>query len=295
MNSPETATKARAKPATETMDTFICVHQRDVDYLLELALRSYQANFAIGGALTLVSNDLPYLRDFVDRLELDADITLTSDNDWLSKRELELPGWYRQQIIKLRSYLFCSTPNFCNLGADTLLLQPIHEDDLLDGDMPILYYTQHKLPNQHWLLEWRRVHHVARILRTKPTVSRRYVDFINDFFCFNRQALVDLNHYLERLYGPDYYYTLLRNIDARTEHHKFGEWTLYSVYMLDYRRQPVTLRNTRRGFLHQVHSLRNLNAYKFDTKVAHVVGKEFDVDYIKQQISRYGLALAEHL
>jgi hypothetical protein len=262
----------RVKVATDSIDTFICVHERDVDYLLKLVLRSYQVNFTLKGTLALVTNNPPYVRECLDRLGLDVDVTLMNDNEWLSKREMELPGWYRQQIIKLRSYLFCSTPNFCNLGADTLLLQPIAKEDLLDGDMPVLYYTRHWLPNPHFLLEWRRVHNVARILKTKPAVSRRYVDFINDLFCFNREALTDLNHYLERLHGPDCYYTLLHSLDSKRDQHRFGEWTLYSVYMLDYRKQKVTLRNTRGGFLHQIHSLRNLNAYKFDTKVAHFVG-----------------------
>ncbi|MGO8572637.1 hypothetical protein ACC870_37120, partial [Rhizobium ruizarguesonis] len=29
---------------------------------------------------------------------------VTGDNDWLSASELELPGWFRQQIIKLRAF-----------------------------------------------------------------------------------------------------------------------------------------------------------------------------------------------
>jgi hypothetical protein len=275
-----------------SIDTFICVHQRDVDYLLGLVLRSYEANFGPKGTLTLVTNDLPYLRDFVDRLAMDTHVVLTSDSDWLSKRELELPGWYRQQIIKLRAYQFCSTPNFCNLGADTLLLRPIDEHDLLVGGVPILYYSRHRIPDQHLLYEWRRVHQVARILQVKPTIARRYTDFINDFFCFNREWLIELNTYLEKQYGPEYYYTLLQNLNTKGDQNKFGEWTLYSVYLLDCLQAPVTLRNAHSGFLHQVHSHRTLSSYRFDTQVVHFVGKQFDVGYIEQQMRKFGLTLA---
>ena len=274
------------------IDSFICVHRRDVDYLLGLVLRSYQANFQPKGRMTLVTNDLPYLRDAVDRWRLDLDMVLTSDSDWLSSRELELPGWYRQQVIKLRAYQFCSTPNFCNLGADTLLLRPVDEADLLAGDVPVLYYSRHRIPDQHLLYEWQRVHHVARILKVKPTIARRYIDFINDFFCFNRDWLIELNRHLEKLYGSEYYYALLHNLNTKGDQNRFGEWTLYSVFLLDCLNAPVTLRNAHSGFLHQVHSQRTLSSYKFDTKVVHFVGKQFDVDYIEQQMHKYGLVLA---
>lgn len=273
------------------IDTFICVHRRDVDYLLELVLRSYQVNFLPKGTLTLITNDLPYLTEFIDRAALDIEVRLFNDNDWLSKQEMELPGWYRQQVIKLRAHQFCSTPNFCNLGADTLLLQHVDQNDLLAGDKPLLYFTHHRLPNIHLLYEYRRMQHVARILKVKPAAARKYIDFINDFFCFNREDLVNLNQYLEQLYGSDCYYTLLHNLDTQGDQVKFGEWTLYSVYLLDYLKRNVTARNTHSGFLYQVHSHRNFASYRFDTKTVHFVGKDFDVNDIRQRIKQSGLAL----
>ena len=52
---------------TNTFDTFICIHRRDVDYLLKTVLDSYRANFVAKGNLFLVTNDLPYLQDFIAR------------------------------------------------------------------------------------------------------------------------------------------------------------------------------------------------------------------------------------
>jgi hypothetical protein len=209
---------------------------------------------------------------------------------------MELPGWYKQQVIKLRAYQFCTSDNLCNLGADTILLQPLAYDDLVHEGLPVLYYTQHRLPDIHFLYERQRVQHVARILQVKPATAMRYVDFINDVFCFNRDLLIKLNKHLEAVYGQDYYHNLLCNLDnSDGDRKKFGEWTLYSVFVLDYLKQAVALRNTRNGFLHQVHSQRSLNNYKFDTKAVHFVGKDFDLDYIKRQIKESGSALAHAL
>jgi hypothetical protein len=182
------------------------------------------------------------------------------------------------------------------LGADTILLQPVTYADLVDKGMPILYYSQHRIPDLHVLYEWQRVHHVARILQVKPTNALHYIDFINDVFPFNRELLIKLNHYLEEVYGQDYYHNLLCHLDnSDADRKKFGEWTLYSVFVLDKLMQTPTMRNTRKGFLHQVHSQRTLGSYKFNTKAVHFVGKNFDLNYIRRQIKESGSALSKSL
>lgn len=280
----------------EKIDAFVCIHRRDVDYLLELVLRSYEVNFVPKGKLTFITNDVPYLREFLQRSGVTPHAEVTSDNDWLTEKEQTLSGWYKQQIIKLRSDQYCSTENFCNIGADTLLLQPVTYDDLVHDGKPIVYYTQHRLPDIHYLYERGRVQNVAKILQVKPSTALKYVDFINDVFCFNREVLTKLNKHLNDLYGQESYFNLLCNLDnSEQDQKKFGEWTLYSVFALDKLKQPLALRNTRTGFLHQVHSQRTLNTYKFDTKAVHFVGKNFDLDYIKRQIKQSGSALAHAL
>jgi len=279
----------------EKLDTFVCVHRRDVDYLLELVLRSYQLNFLPKNRLIFITNDLPYLRQFVESLNLGTETIFTSDGDWLSKQELELPGWYRQQIIKLRSPQFCSTENFCNLGADTVLLQPLTYHDFICRREPVLYYTHHWLPNRHYRFERERVRYVARILNVEANRARHYVDFINDLFCFNRDYLWQLNTYLERLYGSEYFYNLLCSLDPAKDQTKFGEWTLYSVFLLDCLKRDMPLKNTGDGFLYQVHSHRLMHFYRFNTKVVHFVAKDFNIDYIKRQIQNHELPLAKAL
>lgn len=277
----------------QQFDTFICVHHRDVSYLLELVLRSYRLNFKPKGKLVMITNDLPHLRAFVDRIGLEGNVVLSDDREWLSKEEMELPGWFRQQIIKLRSYQFCETPNFCCLGADTVMLQPIRESDLSDNGRPVLYYTGHLLPDSHARYEKERVNYIGELLKIDPVNARQYFDFINDLFCFNRDALISLNGYLQGIYGQNPYIKLLHGIQDKPENrNKFGEWTLYSVYLLDILKKQVTMRDTREGFLYQAHSKLYLRLFRYNTKVVHFVSKDFDVNYIYRQIAKYQLALA---
>lgn len=280
----------------QPIDAFICVHKRDVGYLFELALRSYMVNFEPKGRLTLITNDRGYLTDYVARMGLEGEVSVSGDEEWLSRQELGLPGWYRQQIIKLRSHQLCATEHLCSLGADTVLLQPITYDDLVAGELPILYYRSHMPPDIHWWYECRRVASVARILGVWPGRALRYIDFISDLFCFNREVLASLNRELERRYGEQPYASLLGGLSTTPgDQRRFGEWTLYSTYLLDGLRRPVTLRDSARGFLHQVHSGRTLGRYRFDTKVVHFVSKELDRERIRGAIVSHGLALGKHL
>ena len=269
-----------------TLDTFVCVHHRDIGYLLEVALRSYEVNFIPKGRLFLVTNDVPALRAFVEAQGIGGKATLLRDEDCLSKAELELPGWYRQQIIKLRAGDFCETENFTNLGSDTVLLQPVTQDDLLRDGFPLLSYTSHWLPDTHVRYERSRVSHIGRILQVDPVNARRYTDFIIDLFTFNRDLLQGLNAYMHTLYGPDPYAKLLAGVTRDSRRDAFGEWTLYSTYLLDVLKKDVPMRDTHPDFLCQVHSRLGLRRCGFNTKIVHFVGKDFDVNYIKRQIAR---------
>lgn len=278
------------------LDTFICVHKRDVDYLFETVLKSYLLNYEPKGKLTIITNDLPYLEEFLASKDLNEGITLSRDEEWLSRREMNLGGWYRQQLIKLRSFEFCETDNFCNIGADTVLLNKIQTEDLVQNGLPVMYYTRHMPPEQHLIYEVYRVFYAGRTLNVTPKRAWRYIDFINDLFCFNRQELIDLNKYLQKLYGDDYFCKIIEPLGTKDSNKKkFGEWTLYSVFVLDYLKHQRVTRDTTRGFEHQIHSQRKLRTYKFDTKVAHFVGKDFDLNYIQGQMRAHQIELGNYL
>jgi hypothetical protein len=295
---------------TITLDTFICVHDRDLGPLFEVVLRSYQRHFKPKGQLLLICNDVAKLRDFLARTGLGQGATVSADEEWLSPQEQTLPGWYRQQIIKLRAHKFCDSADFCSLGADTVLLQPIEATDFVDGDRAVLYY--HKatkageyLRNLHHLrYERDRVKHVARLLHVTPRRARRYGDFISDLFCFRREYLVALNDYLEQRYGAEPYYELLRELGngqpdtnpfGGWTQNRFGEWTLYSVYVLDCLRADVAVRNGVPQFMQQVHSQRQLRHSRFDAKVIHLVAKDLDLGAVRTRIAARDAELAAPL
>ncbi len=271
------------------IDTFVCVHRRDIDYLLETGLRAMLRNFGPRGSTMLVTNDVPALSRAVESWGLEQEFEISDDADWLSKKELSLPGWYKQQIIKLRSAEFCSTENFCNIGADTVIVRPITAGDLVDGGKPVVYYTRHVPRNVHWIYERIRVHHVGRILKVRPRRAAKYVDFINDVFCFNREDLQELNARLRSIHGPEPLYTVLEDFgnDPRNEK-KFGEWTLYDTFVLDALRSDAEVRDMAAGFLTQVRTPEAVRTFAFDSKAVHFVSKDLDVSAIAQRIEADG-------
>ena len=142
----------------------------------------------------------------------------------------------------------------------------------------------------------RRVYNVARVLGAFPWKSIRLVDFINDFFCFNREVLVSLDRHMASLYGPDMYVRLLANLDPARHQTRFGEWTLYSVYLIDVlAARDVATRDARDGYLEQIHSTRDLKACKFDSKVVHLVARGFEWAAIQRRMSRHGIELESHI
>ena len=274
-------------PTFHTFDLFVCVHSSDVSYLLELAMQGWRLNFRPKGKLYLVSNERGPIQEFADRTGLSDIATISTDRDWLSSKEMELPGWYKQQVVKLRSYRICQTQNFCNLGADTLLLRPIDADDLLSGGYPITYYTgrSRKLLDANYRYELFRNFSVARFLRTVPLRTLRYVDFITDLFTFNREDLIALDQRMHRMHGPDVYHKLLKDYGRRVQNQKkFGEWTLYTMFVLDCLGRQPTMRDMSNGFLRQIYSQAALDNFDFDSTIVHLVSKNFQASAVRERL-----------
>src|SRR5690606_2943208 len=141
-----------------------------------------------------------------------------------------------------------------------------------------------------WLDRWyelTRLDYIAGILQVSPTIARRYVDFIFDLFCFQREYLVDLNRYMIGLYGAEPYDHLLAQL-GDTDRKRFGEWTLYSMFLLDIIGAPVEVRSSASSFLRQVRNQRILRTYQFDSKVVHFVDKGMDPEEISRRIVASG-------
>jgi hypothetical protein len=280
----------------DAIDTFMCVHSSDVSYLLELAVRSWCRHFGPKGKLHLICNERAAVADFVARNDLSDVALISTDADWLSAKEMSLPGWYRQQLIKLRGYRICQTTHFCNLGADTILLRPIGVDDLLSDGYPIAYYTARPrfMADEHYRYELFRTLSVARFLRTVPLRTLRHVDFIADLFTFNRADLSALDERMTKLHGPDPYHALLHKYGPALKHHKkFGEWTLYIMFVLDVLGRTPALRDMSRGFLRQAYSQAALEQVPPDVRVLHVVPKDCDVAVVRNLFHRAAPPVAQ--
>jgi hypothetical protein len=270
--------------ASSQLDLFLCAHSKDVAYLLELVVRSWQLHFVPKGRLFLISNDRRPLEEFADRLGLANVAEISTDADWLSKSELQLPGWYKQQIVKLRSYRICGTENFCNLGADTLLLKPVDADDLVVDGYPVTRYYRRPatLMDRNYRYELFRVLSVARMLQIAPLRGLRYVDFISDLFTFNRHDLIALDKRMHDLHGPDCYYQLLNGYGTLVQNQKrFGEWTLYTLFILDCLRRKPVIQDMSKGFLRQIYTQQSMDKYDFNSTVVHLVSKEFDTAKVR--------------
>lgn len=268
------------------MDAFLCVHRRDLDYLFPLAVTSLVRHFAPLRDLHVVTNDVSYARDVLAELIPGTAVSVTPDEQWLSASERGLPGWYRQQIVKLRSYEICGTELFTSLGADTILLREVTVDDVVAGGEPVLWKTRHRLPGVHYRYERGRVRHVGELLGVTPTRAARHVDFINDLFTFEAATLRRLDAHLVERYGPDPYGTLLAGRGTTVaEQQRFGEWTTYATFVLDVEGRSPTVRDTTDGFLTQIHTARHLRRFGYDSQVVHVVRKDLDVEQVRAGVA----------
>ncbi len=291
-------------PAVTTpIDAFICIHERDLGPLFEIVLRSYARYFRPKGSLTMISNNVSQLRSFLARTGLASDALLLADDEILLPQERTLPGWYRQQVIKLRAAEFTTTERFCNLGADAVLLREVTEDDFVANGRPILYYSKGTTPRDYLLnlphlrYERTRVRHIGALLGVEPRRAMRYGDFILDLYCFERRVMRDLHGYLEQLYGPEPLYQILRSLgDGRADsgllgrdwtQNRFGEWTLYGVFLLDTLGTPVVMRNAARGYFEQIHSARALRHARFEAKIVHVVAKDLDFSAVRARLAEH--------
>jgi hypothetical protein len=267
------------------LGAFMCVHARDVDGLFPLALRSLGRHFPAAGSVHVVTNVPDAVQRQLEREPSALPVRISADADWLSPAEAALPGWYRQQLIKLRAHRLVDARFAVNLGADTLLLRDIPLTDLVDGDEAVLRWSRHRIRDQHWWYERARVRAAGGILGTTPRRALRRVDFINDFFAFDRRVLMALEEHMTGRYGEEPWAALLAGRGTTPRERKgFGEWTLYATYVLDVlgRRPPVL--EASNGYLAQLHSHRAVRGFAWNSAVVHLVPKDLDVRRIRARV-----------
>lgn len=266
----------------------MCVGSNDVDRLFIHSLRSCLDRFDALGQIYLVADAPGVVRRILADHRLDSQrLTILADQDVLPAEFHSLPGWCRQQAIKLLADTITESEFIACTGADTIILQTLHWADLISGDLPILYFNSYPHTECHLAYERRRVENIAHLLRVKPTRALPLGDFILDFNVFERRRLAGLRSHLSELYGNAGLRTIIPSrCDTLEDRVLFGEWSLYAVYLLDVLQAHNEIRNSASTHLAQVHNQSDLQKFTFDAKIVHFVSKTFDVNAIVSSLQR---------
>jgi len=199
-----------------------------------------------------------------------------------------VPGWFRQQYLKLHVDRLAEGPLVAVIGADTLVLDPVSIDDLLDSSGgPVLRYFRYDRPNQHLAFERRRVRNVSRMLGVEPKRSLLLGDFVCDLFVFD---VVLLRMLREHLGGQSGLLGTLEGLGARQgADDRFGEWTAYAVYCLELASIPMTARRAENDYFGQVHSGWELcRPDRYRHRIVHFAWKPPDPAAIREDLIRCG-------
>jgi Family of unknown function (DUF6492) len=275
-----------------SIDVIICVAPSDIHYLFEFCLKSCLQNFTPLATIHVVTPTPSEVRAKLEQCNIPTDrIAVLGDSEVLSRPMMGLPGWLRQQLIKLHADRVCRSRHVCCIGADAVLLRRVTIDDLFEQGSSILYFNRYVLPSNHLHYERRRVEYVSRILQVKPKRSFLLGDFIMELMILDRQHLTGLRDHLARLYGPESFVGIVpAQCDSLLDKVKFGEWTLYAVYILDVMNERVPVRNADCKFMRHIHSNNDLEWFQFDSSVAHFVDKSFDGTRLRRRFAALGIS-----
>jgi hypothetical protein len=255
------------------VDVLMCAGPGDVRGLFPLSLRLLLENCSWAGRVHVATPEPAAARQALGTLPAPwwRRIAFHQDGELAGTRGMELPGWFRQQYIKLHADLICETGNLICTGADSLVLDPIHEHELIRGSMPVLRYFRYEFAAAHLYFERARVLNVAGLLGVDPERSFLPGDFICDFFPMSASHLRSLRAHIDALHGVDG----LRRILARmgpviSPDNRFGEWSMYSVFVLDVLKARVPLELAERDWARQIHSRRDmLRAGRYSARLVH--------------------------
>ena len=276
------------------LDVLICVGPRDVHQLMPYSVRSCIRYFEPLRRIVVVTSVVEDVRAVLKQfglLSLEVPLLVLDDREVLPSSLYELPGWCRQQMIRLHVDQICAGPAIVSLSADTIICRPVTRAHLFRDEVPILYFNRYSHISSHLNYERQRVRNVARLLDVSPTRSLPLGDFIMDLKVLESHYLQELRRYLAHLHGANPFATIVpRQCDSLAERASFGEWTLYAVFLLDVLGVNVPVRNSRNRFVAQVHSRREFDAFPFDARVVHFVDKSFTVPTLYPWLLEWGLA-----
>lgn len=274
----------------------MCAGPADVRGLLPVSLRLLMEHCPWVGLVHVVTPELGRVRQVVDGVDGGPRVVVHADRDVCGARAARLPGWFRQQYVKLHADRVCDTDIVVCVGADTLVLDPLDEHQLVARGEPVLRFFRYAEPAPHLNFERSRLRAVADLLRVEPGRSFLPGDFICDVFPFATGHLQALRAHVDAIYGPDGLAALLEGLGApRPPDGRFGEWTSYAVFVLDAIGCHPPLRLADPRWARQVHvpeDLQRPDALR--AHVLHLVHKPTDASVVLDALSAAGRLERRH-
>jgi hypothetical protein len=271
---------------SQVVDVLMCVGPQDIESLFVYSARSCFKNFKNIGRLYIVSPQKKLLQQKLKEFDFYPRCEFLNDSDVLSKSLMQEDGWYRQQIIKLSAHNFCQTELIGSLCSDTIILNKVSLSDFIDNNfLPIVFFRIHRDNNPHFVYEQRRIKHICSTLEISGEEALKYCDFIIDFKICEASILKDLNFYLRKKYGSNYFKAISPGKCLTLEEKVvMAEWTLYGAYVADIYSEKRTFRGYGNNFITQIHSTSDYSKFDYSAKIVHFVNKNLNFDHIKSQL-----------
>ena len=275
---------------TQKIPCIICVSENDLQYLFEFSLKSCLKNLDFLTELFVITPNTELATKLISEkiLPLNIAIHLIKDDEFLSKNEIQMCGWSKQQILKLRSNEISNADNFLSVGSDTIILNKLLLNKFYSPANIISHYRIHEKGSKHLDFEVNRVKCIYDLLEINssklPEIAR---DFIFDIFLFNSKILVELKNYLTKKFGVNYTLRIFPfRVGGYFDTGRIGEWTMYTIFAIEMLKFPIVFQDGSL-FLHQIHTQRELKEYNYVNEAVHFERKDFNKEFIISELKKH--------
>ena len=278
----------------EKIPCLICVSETDLNYLFEFSLKTCLKNVDFLSEIFVVTPNTELAKIVISKNTpppCQMPIHVLSDDTCLSKKENEMCGWSKQQLLKLRCNEITKSENILSVGADTVIIKNLLLQSFYSTKKIIVNFRTHGAEKKHFDFEINRVKNIYTLLGIKPSNApdENFKDYIFDVFLFNTQLLLELKKYLSKKFGTDYFFKLFPfQIKSYADMNQIGEWSLYTIFAIEILKYPFVFQDGT-NFLYQVHTQRELSSYNFKNDTVHFVRKDFDKNYIFTQLIKHNI------
>ena len=189
---------------SEKIPCLICVSETDLNYLFEFSLKTCLKNVDFLSEIFVVTPNTELAKIVISKKTppfCQIPIHVLSDDAFLSKKENEMCGWSKQQILKLRCHEMTKSENILSVGADTMIIKNLLLQKFYSSENIIVNYRNHNSEKKYFDFEINRVKNICDLLEIKPNANSEYFrDYIFDIFLFNSYLLIELKKYLSKKY-----------------------------------------------------------------------------------------------